>query len=116
MCWFYMGIAQIALDPPPSVKRANVEKKCPKPSWQAFLTLTLPLTGNAHVETTHFKKGLPSGCLGAAVRISFEAPNKHIFKLSRMRGWLLLSTMELLDVFFQDALDSMLNWQLSDVQ
>ena len=30
MCWFYMGIAQIALDPP-SIKRANVEKKCPKP-------------------------------------------------------------------------------------
>ena len=27
MCWFYMGIAQIALDPPPSVKQANVEKK-----------------------------------------------------------------------------------------
>ena len=27
MCWFYMGIAQIALNPPPpSVKRANVEK------------------------------------------------------------------------------------------
>ena len=25
MCWFYMGSAQIALDPP-SVKRANVEK------------------------------------------------------------------------------------------
>ena len=61
-----------ALDIPPfSVKRANVEKsapnhpgkplhpqanvgkKCPKPSWQAF-------TGNAHdMETTHFKKGLP---------------------------------------------------------
>ena len=54
MCWFYMGIAQIALDLPPSVKRANVgksapdhpgkpfhpramwEKKCPKPSRQAF--------------------------------------------------------------------------------
>ena len=29
MCWFYMGIAQIALDPPPSVKRANVEKSAP---------------------------------------------------------------------------------------
>ena len=38
MCWFYMGIAQIALDPPPSVKRANVEKKCPKPTWQAPFT------------------------------------------------------------------------------
>ena len=30
-----MGIAQIALDPPP-VKWANVGKKCPKPSWQDF--------------------------------------------------------------------------------
>ena len=36
MCCFYMGIAQIALDPRPSVKQANVEKKCPKPSWQAY--------------------------------------------------------------------------------
>ena len=49
-----MDIAQIAIDPPPSVKRAiveksvqnhpytiltppgNVGKKCPKPSWQAL--------------------------------------------------------------------------------
>ena len=30
MCWFYMGIAQIALDPPPSVKRANLEKEVPQ--------------------------------------------------------------------------------------
>ena len=36
MRWFYMGIAQIALDPRPSVKQANVEKKCPKPSWHAL--------------------------------------------------------------------------------
>ena len=35
---------------PPSVKRANVEKKCSKPTWQAF---TPPLSGNAHTETTH---------------------------------------------------------------
>ena len=72
MCWFYMGIAQIALEPPPFVKRANVEKKvpqtilvsrytprqhgkkCPKQSWQAFTSLQVnynppaPLTGNAH--------------------------------------------------------------------
>ena len=27
MCWFYLGIAQIALDPRPAVKQANVEKK-----------------------------------------------------------------------------------------
>ena len=32
MCWFYMGIVQIALNPPPSIKRANVKKKCSKPS------------------------------------------------------------------------------------
>ena len=55
MCWVYMAIAQIAQDPPPSVKRTNVEKKvfqtilaspytpgqiyakkCSKPSLQAF--------------------------------------------------------------------------------
>ena len=39
-----MGRAQIASDPPPlsegpSVKRANVEKKCPIPSWQALTPL-----------------------------------------------------------------------------
>ena len=39
MFWFYMGIAQIALDPRPSVKQANVEKKCPKPSWQVLTPL-----------------------------------------------------------------------------
>ena len=31
ICLFYMGIAQIALEPPPpSVKRANMEKKVPQ--------------------------------------------------------------------------------------
>ena len=80
MRWFYMGIAQIVLDPPiPSVKQANMEKsapnhpgkplhpramwenKCTNPSWQAFTAPPRPLTGNAIVrmETTHFKKGLP---------------------------------------------------------
>ena len=91
MCWFYMGIAQIALDPPLSVKQANMELKCPKPSWQVLTppgnvgksapnhpgkplhpqatweksdpnhpgNHPPPLTGNAHLETTHFKKGLP---------------------------------------------------------
>ena len=34
---------------------ANVGKKCSKPFWQAFASLS----GNAHTETTHFKKGLP---------------------------------------------------------
>ena len=76
MCWFYMGIAQISLDPPPPplsngqtwIKSApnhpgktlhpqtNMGKKCSKPSGQAFT----PLLGNAHMETTHFKKGLPT--------------------------------------------------------
>ena len=56
MCWFYMGIAQIALDRPrlPSFKRANVEEKVPQ-----TILASPPLTGNAHMETTHFKKGLP---------------------------------------------------------
>ena len=36
MCRLYMGIAQIALDPPLSVKQANMELKCPKPSWQVL--------------------------------------------------------------------------------
>ena len=75
MCWFYMGIAQLALDPPPSVKQANVEKSAsnhpgkplhPRATWEKSAQnhpgrpLTPPpLTGNAHIETTHFKKGLP---------------------------------------------------------
>ena len=77
VCWFYMVIAQIALEPPPPLcqtrKRGkkvpqtilaspyllpqpNVGKKCPKQSWQAFTPL--PLKGNAHMET-HFEKGFP---------------------------------------------------------
>ena len=31
-----MGIAQIALDPHPLCKTGKREKKCPKPSWQAY--------------------------------------------------------------------------------
>ena len=60
MCWFYMGIAQIALEPPlpPSVKRANVEKKCPKPSWQAF-TPPHPLRAMPIWKQLIYKKGLP---------------------------------------------------------
>ena len=58
MCWFYMGIAQLALDPPlPPLSNGQTwkkgapnhpgkplhpgqiwKKKCPKPSWQAFTT------------------------------------------------------------------------------
>ena len=36
MCWFYMGIAQIALDPPTLGQTGKRGKKCPKPSWQAL--------------------------------------------------------------------------------
>ena len=56
MCWFYMGIAQIALDPhPPSVKRANVETKCPKPTWQA--PFTPPPYGQCPYGNNKFQKG-----------------------------------------------------------
>ena len=36
MCWFYMGIAQIALDPPTLCETGKPGKKRPKPSWQAL--------------------------------------------------------------------------------
>ena len=65
-----MGIARLALDPPPSVKQANLgEKKCPKPSWQALTLpgkrgkkvlqtnlarLYTPSVPYGHMETTHF--------------------------------------------------------------
>ena len=58
-----MGIAKIALDLPPSVKGAIVEKKVAKTTLASLYTPPplhpLPLTGNAHMETTHLKKGLP---------------------------------------------------------
>ena len=38
--------------------RAELWKRCAKPSWQTLTPLPL-LTGNAHMEKTHFKKGLP---------------------------------------------------------
>ena len=41
---------------PPTLSNGQTWKKCPKPSWQAFTPT--PLQGNAHMETTHFKKGL----------------------------------------------------------
>ena len=34
-----------------------IKRKCPKPSWQAFTPHSLK--SNAHMETTHFKMGLP---------------------------------------------------------
>ena len=56
-----MGIAKIASDLPPSVKGAIVEKKVAKTTLASLYTPPppLPLMGNAHVETTHLKKGLP---------------------------------------------------------
>ena len=36
MWWFYMGIAQIAIDPPPSVKQASVEKSAPNHPGKPF--------------------------------------------------------------------------------
>ena len=57
MCWFYTGIAQIALDPPASVKQANMEKKVPQTILVGFYTPPpSPLTGNAHGINT-FQKG-----------------------------------------------------------
>ena len=62
MCWVYMAIAQIVEKSVPNHPgkplhpRANVGKKCSKPSWPAF---TPPLSSYAHMETAHFKKGFP---------------------------------------------------------
>ena len=56
MCWFYMAMAQIALHPTLAVKRANVEKKVPQTILASLYTP--PLAENAHMETTHLKKGL----------------------------------------------------------
>ena len=57
MCWFPMGIAQIALDPPlcQTGKRA---KKVLQTILASLYTPPPSLSGNAHLETTHFKKGL----------------------------------------------------------
>ena len=64
MCWFYMGIAQIALAPRPQTILASPDT--PEQMWEkvpqtilASLYTPPPLTGNAHMETIHFKKGLP---------------------------------------------------------
>ena len=60
MCWVYMGIAQIGLEPPPllcqTVKRGQ---KVPQTILASLYTIPPPLTGNAHMETTYLKKGLP---------------------------------------------------------
>ena len=48
-----MGIALIAVDPPPFVKRANVEKKAPQ-TILASLYTARSLTGNAIYENKTF--------------------------------------------------------------
>ena len=88
--WFYMGIAQIALDPPPSVKHGKKVpqtilaspciprqrgKKVPQKILQSF---TPPPSGNAHMEATHFKKGLPRSTSGepALKTVGYSASNE----------------------------------------
>ena len=57
---FLKCVVSIALDPPPSLRQTS---KCGKKVIQTILTshyIPPPLlSGNAHMETTHFKKGLP---------------------------------------------------------
>ena len=64
-----MGIAQIALDPPPLWHMGKHGKKVPQTiltipytpgqsGKKVPQTILASLTGNAHMETTHFKKGL----------------------------------------------------------
>ena len=57
MCWFYMDIAQMALDPPPSVKQANVEKKVLQTILESLYT-PLPLSGNGNNTNKLFFKQL----------------------------------------------------------
>ena len=59
MC--YMGIAQIALDPP-FVKRANMEKKVPQ-TILASLYTPPPLYGQCPYRTNTFKKGASLTCI-----------------------------------------------------
>ena len=50
-----MGIAKIALDPPPSVKRANVEKRAPKHPGKTLHPLATKEQNKQHIS----KKGFP---------------------------------------------------------
>ena len=59
MCWFYMGIAQIALDPPPPLSNRQTWNKSAPKHPDKPLHPSHPLKGNAHKETTHFKCGFP---------------------------------------------------------
>ena len=65
-----MGIAQIALDPPTLCQTCKRGKKVPQTilaspytpgqrGKKVPQTILASLTGNAHMETTHFKEGLP---------------------------------------------------------
>ena len=60
MCWFFMGIAQIASEPHPlSVKGQTWTKSARNHLGKPLHPPLSPLSGNAHMETTHFSKGLP---------------------------------------------------------
>ena len=61
MCWFYMGIAQIALDPlpPSSVKLANVEKSVPNPPGKPLVKFTPPLQAMPIWKQHISKRGFP---------------------------------------------------------
>ena len=51
MCWYYVGIAQVALDPsPPPCQTGKRGKEAPQPSWQAPLT---PPGKRAHIFNFH---------------------------------------------------------------
>ena len=54
MCWFYMGIVQIALDPTPPVKRANMGKKC---AQTILASLYTPPYGQCPYGNNTFHKG-----------------------------------------------------------
>ena len=70
MCGFYMGIAQIALDPTPCPKPSwqalaplgNVGKKYPKPYWQAFTPSPFKAIGAMPIWKQHIsKRGIQRG-------------------------------------------------------
>ena len=58
--WFYMGIAQIALDPPPLSNRQTWEKKVPQTILASPSTPPPPLPGNAIWKQHVSKRGFPS--------------------------------------------------------
>ena len=55
MFGFYVGISQIALESPPLCQMGERGKKSAPNHPGKSLHPPSPLTGNAHVETTHFK-------------------------------------------------------------